>query len=52
MEIKRWKEFPELDKDLKRTRYDERSRFGGSLYKDLEFGTAGMRGIIGPEPIG
>ena len=49
MEIKRWKEFPELDKDLKKE-LDMMSEADlvEAFYKDLEFGTAGMRGIIGP----
>jgi phosphoglucomutase len=46
--VKRWKEFPDLDKELKQELEQmSEADLVEAFYKDLEFGTAGMRGIIG-----
>lgn len=47
--IKKWKEYAALDAELKKE-LDllNEAELQDAFYKDLEFGTAGMRGIIGP----
>ncbi|MBQ9986954.1 MAG: phospho-sugar mutase, partial [Erysipelotrichales bacterium] len=43
-----WLNFPELDSDLKKEleNMSEAER-SDAFYKNLEFGTAGMRGVLG-----
>jgi phosphoglucomutase len=49
--IKSWREYPSLDKQLK-TQLDTMSESEqiDAFYKNIEFGTAGMRGLMGPGP--
>ncbi len=47
--IEKWKSYNELDKDLKESLENmDNEALQDAFYKDLEFGTGGMRGKIGP----
>ena len=48
-EYEKWKNFPTLDTELSEQleTMDEKTK-EDAFYKELEFGTAGMRGILGP----
>ncbi len=46
--INKWKEFTELDDNLKKELFSmDDEELYDAFYKDLEFGTGGMRGVIG-----
>ena len=49
--VDEWLQFEELDSTLKAQlaeMVDDETAITDSFYKDLEFGTAGMRGVLGP----
>ncbi|MGL5916204.1 MAG: phospho-sugar mutase [Culicoidibacterales bacterium] len=48
-EYEKWKNFTNLDEELKQqlAEMDEKTQ-EDAFYKELEFGTAGMRGVLGP----
>ena len=48
-EYEKWKNFPNLDEELKQQllEMDEKTK-EDAFYRELEFGTAGMRGVLGP----
>ena len=49
-EYKRWLESPDFDKETKKELEeikDDEKELEDRFYKELEFGTAGLRGIIG-----
>ena len=47
--INKWKEFQNLDSELKSELFAMTdAELSDAFYTDLEFGTGGMRGILGP----
>lgn len=47
--LRKWQEYADLDPELKEELNQlSEEELQEAFYKDLEFGTAGMRGIIGP----
>ena len=48
-----WTQFPfdkETIQEVQKLKNDNNSKFQDSFYKDLSFGTGGMRGIVGYGP--
>ena len=48
-----WTQFPfdkETIQEVQKLKNDNHSKFQDSFYKDLSFGTGGMRGIVGYGP--